>query len=160
MIQFLTLLSYVPGFARIGLLLIVCFLLYRRFSLPTLPWLAAHYAIIGIFNIFAGQFFDALRNFVQGTIHVSSTLSYVGVGAILLAGIIKFLVTLLILSEIIYFVYAHCPDVQSKFLARLVLVRTHVTALGITLVALALVKPATWLLIWICHHSSTAVSPL
>jgi len=159
MFQTLTVLSYVPQFARWGLILVVCILLYRHFSLPSLPWIAAQYAITFIFGLFAGQFFDFLRAFVRGTAHLSVTLSYIGVGSILLAGLIKLLTTLLILSEIAYFIYTHCPDVQSKPLSRLVLVRTHVTSLGLMLIALTLVKPAAWLVLSIFRHPNTAIYP-
>jgi hypothetical protein len=154
--QTLHLLGYVPGLARLSLLLATCYVLYRHLSVRALPWLAAHYAVTFLFNLFAGQFFDFLRTFVRSTAHVGTTLGYIGVGAVFLTGFIRLLITLLVLSEIACFVCLHCPDIRSKLLSRLASIRTHVNSLGMTLMALTLVKPVTWLVLWICQHSSAA----
>ena len=154
--QTLNLLGYVPGLARLSLLFATCYVLYRRLSVRVLPWLAAHYAITFLFNLFSGQFFDFLRTFVRSTTHVGATLGYIGIGAIFLTGFTRLLITLLVLSEIAFFVCLHCPDIRSKLLSRLVGIHTHVNSLGMTLLALTLVKPVTWLVLWICQHSSAA----
>ena len=158
MIQTLTVLSFIPGYARWTLLLAVLFVLYRRFSLPSLPWIAAYYAITVGFSFFAGQFFDFLREFVHSTAHGWIALTYVGAGSSLLFGLIKFLITLMLMLEVAYFVYSYCPEVHSKLLSRLVLVRKHVNLLGLALVALALVKPVTWLVLWLCRHPAATAA--
>jgi len=155
MIQTLTVISYIPQFARWGLLVAICFLLYHHLSLPSLPWIAAQYAITFIFNLFAGHFFDFLRAYIHNTPHASVTLSYIGMAAFFLNSTIRLLIVLLIVSEISYFVSEHCPDIQSKLLTRFASVRKHVTPLGMALIALTLVKPVAWLVIWISHHPNT-----
>jgi len=155
MIQTFTILGYGFQIARWGLIFAVCILLYRHVPLPSLPWIAAHYGITFVFGFFAGTFFDFLRAFVHSTAHAGATLASIGAGSILLANAIKFLIALLIISETTYLIYTNYPDIQSKLLIRFVLVHKYIKSLGVTLVALTLIKPVTWLVIWIFHHPNT-----
>ena len=72
--------------ARWGLVLGVCFVLYRRFSLPALPWLAGHYAISAVWSPFGRYIGKHVPDYVNSFQNVGgSTLMLIAGGTFLSA---------------------------------------------------------------------------
>jgi hypothetical protein len=142
--------------ARWGLVLGVCFVLYRRLSLPALPWLAGHYAITAVWSPFGRYIGKHVPDYVNSFQNVGgSTLMLIVGGTLLLAETCSFIIALLILSELAYFVSSHHPEIQSKLLSTVSSVHSYIPWLGVALICITLIQPISVLLVWSHRHAST-----
>src|SRR4051794_16792715 len=106
MTQPLIILGVVFQIARWGLLVSVCLLLYRRFSIRSLPWLAAHYAIaLPSVPVIAYLFKHSIRESHASGASIDASLVHLSAGSVFLRGIVSFLIVALVLGEVAHFVF-------------------------------------------------------
>src|SRR5205809_1082160 len=128
MIQSLLILDALPQIAKWSLLIADCILLYRQLSLPTLPWLAAHYALtLPVRPLTAYVVKHVTKHPHTSNESLGRSLSYLYAGNLFLSSLISLLVVVLLLSEVAHFVSIHYPNIKSRLLSRILFARRHVT---------------------------------
>lgn len=146
--------------ARWGLLVSVCFLLWRRLAIRSLPWLAAHYAIVILASPVTSYLLKSFLIPSEGhpgsfqTIPASTSIPfvYLSMGLECVWKLNSLLVVLLVVSEVAYFTSIHYPNIESKVFSWLRSVRLHAKIVGIALILFSLIYYFATFFFWSYYH--------
>jgi len=132
--------------ARICLIFAFGIIIYRHLRLPSVPWLLSSMGIRYVGSMMTSWFIprimgpgtnQPLHNPPPAAAHSIAAYSQ-WIGSVSLCYIfVSVLFCIMLLSEMAHFATTSCPQVQSKLLARLQQLRTHMKPMGIVLVILS-----------------------